>query len=91
VGFSDRLLFGLVLLEAAAIALTGAALGLGGAALLYGDGRFTFGGFLQGFTVRGPTLVAGAALALLLAALSGLVPALRAARLPVIQALRKVE
>ena len=91
VGFSDRLLFALVILEAAAIALTGAALGLGGAWLLYGDGRFTFGGFLQGFTVRGPTLAAGAALAVLLAALSGLVPALRAARLPVVQALRKVE
>jgi len=91
VGFADRTLFTLVIVEAGAIALAGAALGLGAATGLYGNGRFTFGGFLQGFRVTGATQVLGVGLAVLLAVASGIVPALRAARLPVVQALRKVE
>jgi putative ABC transport system permease protein len=89
IGFPNRTLFGLVMAEAGAIAGTGAAVGLGGAKLLYRD--MTFGGFLPGFAVTGGTLLLGVALAVLVAAASGLVPALRAARLPVVQALRTVE
>ena len=91
IGFSDRLLFGLVLLEAGVIAVTGAVLGLGGAKLLYRATNFNAAGFLPGFDVTTGTLFLGAAVALLLMLASGLVPALRAARLPVIQALRHVE
>jgi putative ABC transport system permease protein len=91
VGFSDRLLFALIMVEAGAMALTGAALGLGGAKLLYPAIKFNGAGFLPGFTVATSTLVVGALVAVGLMLASGLVPALRAARLPVVQALRHVE
>ncbi len=91
IGFTDRTLFGMVMLEAAGIALTGAAIGLGGAKLLYQATNFNAAGFLPGFDVTAETLVLGAAIALLLMLASGLVPAVRAARLPVVQALRRVE
>jgi putative ABC transport system permease protein len=91
IGFSDRLLFTLVMVEAGAMALTGAALGLGGAKLLYPAINFNGAGFLPGFTVATSTLVIGALVAVGLMLASGLVPAIRAARLPVVQALRHVE
>ena len=91
VGFSDRLLFILVMVEAGAMALTGAALGLGGAKVLYPAINFNGAGFLPGFTVATSTLVIGGLVALGLMLASGLVPALRAARMPVVQALRHVE
>ena len=91
IGFSDRRLFGMVMLEAGIIALLGAAIGLGGAKLLYKATNFNAAGFLPGFDVTGDTLLMGAGIALLLMLASGLVPAMRAARLPVVQALRTVE
>jgi putative ABC transport system permease protein len=91
IGFTDRTLFGLVMLEAGIIALTGALLGLGGAKLLYRATNFNAAGFLPGFDVTANTLLLGAVVALLLMLASGVVPALRAARLPVVQALRRVE
>ena len=91
IGFLDSTLFGLVMLEAGVIALTGAVLGLGGAKLLYRATNFNGAGFLPGFDVTPNTLALGAVVALLLMIASGLVPALRAARLPVVQALRQVE
>ncbi len=91
IGFSDRTLFSLVLLEAGFVALTGAVLGLGGAKLLYRASNFNAGGFLPGFDVTAGTMALGAGVGILLMLASGLVPAVRAARLPVIQALRHVE
>ena len=91
VGFSDKLLFALVMIEAGAMALTGAAVGLGFAKLLYPSINFNGAGFLPGFKVTTGTLIVGALIAVGLMLASGLVPALRAARLPVVQALRKVE
>ena len=91
IGFTDRTLFSLVMLEAALIAGMGALLGLGGAKWLYRATNFNAGGFLPGFDVTGRTLLAGAGVTLLLLLASGLVPAVRAARLPVVQALRKVD
>ena len=91
IGFSDRRLFGLVMLEAGVITLVGAVLGLGGAKLLYRATNFSGAGFLPGFDVTGATLALGGVIALLLMLASGLVPAVRAARLPVVQALRHVE
>ena len=90
IGFPDAVLFGLVMLEAGVIALTGAVLGLGGAKLLYRATNFNASGFLPGFDVTVDTLLEGALVALLLMLASGLVPALRSARLPVVQALRQV-
>ena len=91
IGFSDTTLFTLVIVEAGMIAAIGAGLGLGAAKLLYKGLNFNGFGFLPGFDVSGSTLVLGAMLALLLMLASGLVPAVRAARLPVVQALRRVE
>src|SRR5207244_2512715 len=91
IGFPDRALFVLVMLEAGVIALTGAVLGLGGAKLLYQASNFNAGGFLPGFAVTSTTLLQGAGVALLLMLASGIVPAMRSARLPVVQALRMVE
>ena len=90
IGFGDRTLFGMVMLEAGVIAVTGAVLGLGGAKLLYKSTHFNGGGFLPGFDVTTATLVWGSAVALVLMVASGLVPAVRAARLPVVSALRQV-
>jgi len=66
-------------------------LGLGGAKLLYRVSNFNAGGFLPGFDIATKTLAMGGAIAVLLMIASGLVPALRAARLQVVHALRQVE
>jgi putative ABC transport system permease protein len=89
-GFTDRTLFGLVMVEAGLITLTGAVIGLGGARLLYQATNFNGGGFLPGFRVTDATIALGAGVALVLMLASGLWPALSAARLPVVKALRQV-
>lgn len=91
IGFPDRVLFTLVLGEAAIITFTGAAIGLGAAKLLYKATNFNAAGFLPGFDVTTGTLLLGGGIALLLMLASGLVPALRAARQPIVVALRRVE
>ena len=91
IGFTDRILFGIVMVEAAVVTLSGAAVGLGAAKLLYQAGNFNAAGFLPGFQVTNGTLLVGAGIALLLMLASGLVPAYRAARLPIVVALRRVE
>jgi putative ABC transport system permease protein len=91
IGYSDRLLFGLVLAEAGIITLSGAVLGLGAAKLLYRATNFNAAGFLPGFGVTWATIALGGIIALLLMLASGIVPAAQAARLPVVSALRNVE
>jgi len=91
VGFGDWLLFRLVMVEAGAIALGGAVLGLGAAKALFRPSGFSAMGFLPGFDVSVGTLGLGFGIAVLLALASGLVPALSAARLNAVQALRHVE
>ena len=91
VGFSDRTMFGLVMLEAAVITVTGAVIGLGGAKGLYRSVEFNAGGLLPGFDVSWGTLLLGAGVTLVLMVASGIVPAVRAARLPIVSALRNVE
>ena len=91
IGFSDRRLFWLVMLEAGLIAVIGAAVGLGAAKVLYRATNFNAAGFLPGFDVTLPTLALGAGIAVLLMLASGIAPAVRAARLPVVAALRNVE
>jgi putative ABC transport system permease protein len=91
VGFTDRTIFTLVIVEAAVIALTGALIGLGLAIILPKATGFNAFGFLPGFHVTGGTAIVGAVIALFLAVVSGFTPAYQAARLPVVQALRRVE
>lgn len=91
IGYRDATLFGLVMLEAGVIAFAGGLLGLGGAKLLYRATNFNAAGFLPGFDVTAGTLAWGGAIALVLMLASGVYPAMRAARLPVVRALRQVE
>lgn len=91
IGYSDRLLFGLVMLEAGIITVSGALLGLGAAKILYRATNFNAAGFMPGFDVTWATIATGGGIALLLMLASGIVPAARAARLPVVTALRNVE
>jgi len=46
--------------------------------------------FFPGFSVKPSTMALGVGIAAAMGALSGLVPAVQAARLPVVQALRRV-
>jgi putative ABC transport system permease protein len=89
-GFSDRLLFGLVLAEAAAITVVGGLLGVLAAKLLFEGTGFQGMGFLPGFEVKLRTAVFGMLIAIALGLISGLVPAWQAARLPVARTLRRV-
>jgi len=91
VGFTDRTIFSLVIIEAAIIAMTGAVLGIGLAIILPKATNFNAFGFLPGFHVTNGTIMVGAAIALLLSAVSGFTPAYQAARMPVVKALRRVE
>lgn len=91
VGFSDRRVFGLVIIEAAVIAVTGAVIGLGLATILPMVTGMGQGGFLPGFRVTPGTQLIGLSVALLLTVASGVFPAWQAAKLPVVQALRRVE
>lgn len=83
----------LVLVEALALALAGAVVGIGATALLVGSGVLAIS--VEGYTIV-PHLSHGiGALALLmgglLAVLGGYAPARRAARLPIVTALREVD
>ncbi len=91
IGFTDRRLFLLVLAEAGGITLLGSLIGLGGAKVLYKSTNFNAGGFLPGFDVSAETMLLGTGVALLLMLASGIAPAMRAAKLSVVAALRNVE
>jgi putative ABC transport system permease protein len=91
IGFRNGTVFGLVIVEAAVISLTGAVIGLAGAVALPLVTGISSGGFLPGFHVTPGTVIVGISVALLLTVASGLLPALGAARLPIVQALRRVE
>jgi putative ABC transport system permease protein len=90
-GFEDGTIFRIVLAEAAIITLGG---GLAGTLLakfaIEGSG-FNFGGFLPPMTVYWSTVALGTGVALLVGAVSGLVPAWQAARLNIVDALRRVD
>lgn len=90
VGFPDRLLFGLVLGEALLLSLVGGGAGIFGVKALIGLTRFDGGGILPGFNVEWITVVTGLGISVALGLLSGFLPAWQAARLPVIQALRRL-
>jgi putative ABC transport system permease protein len=91
VGFSNKRVFGLIIVEAAVISVIGAIVGLGAATLLPVATGFGDGGFLPGFRVTLGTQLVGAGVAILLTVASGIFPAWQAAKLPVVQALRRVE
>ena len=88
-GFTDHAVLALVLGESFAIAVAGGALGLGLGRLLIGLGDPT-GGFLPTFIMPPRDLAVGGALVILLGLASGVVPAVQATRLRIVDGLRKV-
>jgi putative ABC transport system permease protein len=90
-GFDDGTLFRMVLIEAAIITFGGGVVGALLAKFLIEGTRFTGGGFLPPMTVSWATVVTGIAIAVLMGATSGLIPAMQASRLRIVDALRRVE
>ena len=90
-GFDDGTLFRMVLIEAAIITFGGGVVGALLAKFLIEGSRFTGGGFLPPMTVSWTTVITGVAIAVLMGATSGLIPALQASRLRIVDALRRVE
>jgi putative ABC transport system permease protein len=89
-GFSNGLILRLVGGEALLVSLAGGMLGCGLAALVFHQLDFTAGGFFPNFRVLPETVMTGILLATLMGVLSGIVPAVSAARLKIASALRKV-
>jgi putative ABC transport system permease protein len=90
-GFSDGTLFRLVLAEAGIITLGGGALGALMAKYMIEHFKFNAGGFLPPMSVSWASVALGIAVAVLMGATSGLIPALQASRLKIVDALRRVE
>ncbi len=89
-GFSNGLILRLVAGEALVLSLLGGILGCGLAALVFHQLDFTGGGFFPNFRVLPGTVLAGLLLAALMGVLSGIAPAVSAARLKIANALRNV-
>jgi putative ABC transport system permease protein len=89
VGFSDGFVLATVIVESVAVALLGGSLGLGLAKLLTLRGDPT-GGLLPFFYLSPDAVALGLALAAAVGVIAGLLPAVSAARLRVVDALRRV-
>ncbi len=89
VGYSDRFVLFFVLVESLLIALIGGIVGLGLAKLFTLGGDPTRG-LLPFFFLPGQAILAGLALTVVVGAISGLIPAIGAMRLRVVDALRRV-
>jgi putative ABC transport system permease protein len=90
-GFEDGAIFGMVLTEAAIITLGGGVLGALLAKWTIEGTGFNAGGVLPPMTVSWTTVTIGLAIAVLMGASSGLIPAFQASRLKIVDALRRVE
>ena len=88
-GFTDGAVLGLIVAEATLISLIGGVLGIGLATAAYNLTGFNLGGFVPSFMVKPSTVLLGLALSLAMGILSGLIPAIQAARMPIAQALRE--
>jgi len=87
-GFNDGKVLAMVLLESSLVAVIGGGLGLLAAWLIIAQGDPT-GGFLPIFYFPPKDLMFGSVLVLILGVLSGMVPALQAGRLKIVDALRR--
>lgn len=90
-GFEDGTLFKMVLAEAAIITLGGGVIGALLAKFLIEGSSFNAGGFLPPMSVSWATVWTGIAIAVLMGAFSGLLPAWQASRLKIVDALRRVQ
>jgi len=89
-GFTDGAVFAMVVTEAAVITLGGGLLGALGAKLVVEGASFP-GGFFPAMSIYWGTVLTGIAIAVVIGAVSGLVPAVQASRLRIVDALRRVE
>jgi putative ABC transport system permease protein len=89
-GFTDGAVFAMVVTEAAIITLGGGLLGALGAKFAV-QGHAVLGGFLPPMSVYWGTVLTGVSIAVVIGAVSGLIPALQASRLRIVDALRRVE
>jgi len=91
-GYTSSLVFALLLAEALAIAVLGGLLGCGGAKLLYStvDLQQLTGGWIIQLRVQPEALALGMALAAVIGTAASAVPAWRACRMPIAEALRHV-
>ena len=87
-GFNDRKVLTMVLFESTLVALLGGSLGLALAWLIIAQGDPT-GGLLPIFHFPPKDVVLGVVLVLVLGVMSGMVPALQASRLKIVDALRR--
>ena len=87
-GFSDGLILVLVLVESSVVTLVGGGLGLG-LAWLFALGGDPTNGMLPSFYLPNADLVSGALYALLLGLIAGILPAVQAMRLRIVDALRR--
>ncbi len=90
-GFTDGTLFRLVLIEAAILTFGGGTLGALLAKFVIEGSKFNAGGFLPPMTVSWNSVAMGVGIAVLMGATSGIIPALQASRLRIVDALRRVE
>jgi putative ABC transport system permease protein len=90
-GFEDGTIFGIVLAEAAVITLGGGILGALLAKYVIETTKFNAAGLLPPMTVSWATVAIGVAIAVLMGATSGIIPALQASKLEIVDALRRVE
>jgi len=90
-GFQDGTIFGVVLAEAAVITLGGGILGALLAKYVIEGSKFNAGGLLPPMNVTWATVTIGIGIAVLMGATSGIIPALQASRLKIVDALRRVE
>jgi putative ABC transport system permease protein len=92
IGFGRGLVVNLVLAEAVLVTMVGGAIGVLGAKLLFDavDISRYAAGMIPFFFVPWPTALLGLGAALVIGFLSGVIPAINAARLSVVNGLRKV-
>ncbi len=90
-GFQTSTLFSLILFEAVLITLVGGGLGALGAKFLIEATGFNAGGALPPMSVHWSTVGVALTIAAFLGAVSGIMPAVRAVRLKIVDALRRVE
>ena len=89
-GFDDDMCMRLLLAEALLVALIGGVLGTVVAKAIYDATGFTMGGFFPDFSVEWTTVIAGLVIATIIGLISGFVPARRAQKLRIVDALRNV-
>jgi putative ABC transport system permease protein len=87
-GFTDRKVLGMILIESLLVAALGGGFGLVLASVIISQGDPT-GGFLPIFHFPPADIALGVALVVMLGVLSGLIPALQAGRLRIVEALRR--